>query len=116
MGGGGLRAMQDRMKQDEKWDEYLKEEDLGKARSKGTLEEMRKKLPNMPLPRPPMPKSYAPKGMAMAVKGDLGAYRQMESQKVTRKKLGGRSIANPLTYRKPETAIDGKFGPGDRVC
>ena len=112
----------------DKWDEYLKDIDTGRKRP-GTLREGRQSMPSTPLPRPkggifemgdkkdmPKPRSYAPKGMGNAVKGDLGAYRQEESQKVTRKKLGGRSISNPLHYRAPDTAIDAAYGPGDKVC
>lgn len=50
----------------------------------------------------------------MAVAGNLGAQRQDESEKASRK-LGNKVPRNPLTYRSPETAIDSKFGPGDTV-
>lgn len=61
------------------------------------------------------PPSKAPKGMAYAVEGDLGKYRQMEAKKVF-PGLPGKDTPNRLPYRKPETAIDSKFGPGDKVC
>ena len=95
----------------------------------GSMQGDRKLPPQLPLPRPkmgwpwtpppqPEPKmpSKAPAGMATAVKGDIGKYRQQEAEKVFPKGLGGRAIRNPLSYRAPETAIDSKFGPGDKVC
>ena len=71
-----------------------------------------------PPPPPKQPKSNAPRGMANQVTGDLGYYRQIEAGKVFSRpiKRAGRVIENPLSYRKPETAIDAKFGPGDKVC
>ena len=96
----------------------------------GTLQGDRKIPPQLPLPRPkfgwpwtsppaPDPKlpSKAPAGMAAAVKGDIGMYRQKEAGKVfSRRSLGGKTISNPLSYPMPETAIDSKYGPGDKVC
>ena len=61
------------------------------------------------------PPSKAPRGMANSVEGDIGMYRQQEARKVF-SKLAGKDISNPLNYRKPETAIDAKYGPGDKVC
>lgn len=61
------------------------------------------------------PPSKAPRGMANAVQGDLGAYRQQEARKVF-PGIAGKDASNPLRYRKPATAIDEKFGPGDKVC
>lgn len=41
--------------------------------------------------------SHAPRGVrGLTVPDDIGALRQAESQRVTRRKLGGRSISNPL--------------------
>lgn len=61
------------------------------------------------------PPSKAPRGMATSVEGDIGMYRQQEAVKVFGAQ-GGKSISNPLSYRKPETAIDSQFGPPDKVC
>ena len=61
------------------------------------------------------PPSKAPRGMGTKVEGDLGMYRQQEAVKVFGAQ-GGKSISNPLSYRKPMTAIDAKYGPGDKVC
>lgn len=102
-------------------DKYL--EDVDKRGGTGTMAGDRKNFPTTPIKRPwfggpssaPKPVSKAPAGMAAAVKGDLGKYRQMEYAKVARK-LGGRDVSNPLHYRTPDTAIDAKFGPGDKVC
>lgn len=72
----------------------------------------------MPSPQPkqepmPPPKSNAPKGMANAVKGDLGHYRGVEASRAFSNpiKKAGRTgaCAKPLTYRKP--AIEGGEGP-----
>jgi hypothetical protein len=51
----------------------------------------------------------------MAVKGNLGMQRADESEKASRK-LGNKVPRNPLSYRSPDTAIDAKYGPGDKVC
>jgi hypothetical protein len=61
------------------------------------------------------PPSKAPRGMGTKVEGDLGEYRQMEARKVF-PGISGKDTSNPLRYRKPATAIDPKFGPGDKVC
>lgn len=61
------------------------------------------------------PPSKAPRGMATSVEGDLGKYRQQEMVKIFGAQ-GGKDESNPLRYRKPQTAIDEKFGPGDKVC
>jgi hypothetical protein len=61
------------------------------------------------------PPSKAPRGMGNAVQGDLGKYRQEEARKVF-PGIPGKDTSNPLHYRKPETAIDAKFGPGDKVA
>lgn len=103
-------------------DEYLA--DVDKHGTTGNLGKERQQMPSDPIKRPwfggpmptPKPTSKAPVGDGMFVRGDIGAMRQAESQKVTRKKLGGSSESNPLRYRMPETAIDGKYGPGDKVC
>jgi hypothetical protein len=87
----------------------------------GTLRQSRPE--GTPYPRPfqapprdySTPPSKAPRGMANEVMGDIGAYRQQEAVKVFGAQ-GGKSISNPLRYRKPETAIDAKYGPGDKVC
>jgi hypothetical protein len=108
---------------DKNMDKYLEEIDKG-TQKPGTLREMRQGMPSEPIKRPwfggPMPDkkvpSKAPSGDGMYVRGDIGRMRQDESQKVTRKKLGGRDISNPLRYREPQTAIDAKFGPPDKVC
>lgn len=72
--------------------------------------------PFQPAPRDyATPPSKAPRGMANAVEGDLGAYRQSEAKKVFGS-LPGKDSSNPLRYRKPQTGIDAKFGPGDKVC
>ena len=72
-----------------------------------------------PFTQPPYgtmaPPSKAPRGMGNAVEGDLGKYRQMEAKKVF-PGLPGKDTASGLPYRKPATAIDAKFGPGDKVC
>ena len=51
----------------------------------------------------------------MAVKGNIGSQRAEEAAKASRK-LGNAVPRNPLSYRSPETAIDPKYGPGDKVC
>ena len=102
---------------------------VDKTGGTGSMSGDRRLPPQQPLPRPkfgwpwtpppqPEPKmpSKAPYGMEACVKGDIGKYRQQEAEKVFRKGLGGRSISNPLKYRTPDTAIDAKFGPGDKVC
>jgi hypothetical protein len=72
----------------------------------------------LPSPQPkqvpmPQPKSHAPKGMANAVKGDIGYYRGVEAGRAFSNpiKKAGRTgaCAKPLTYRKP--AIEGGSGP-----
>lgn len=104
-------------------DKYLEQVDKGKQAT--TLSGIRKEIPSTPIMRPwfgapaptPKPPSKAPSGMGTQVKGDIGMYRQQEAGKVfSRRSLGGRDISNPLSYGKPETAIDPKFGPGDKVC
>ena len=74
--------------------------------------------PRVPSPQPkqvpmPPPKSNAPKGMANAVKGDIGHYRGIEAGRAFSNpiKKAGRTgaCAKPLTYRKP--AIEGGEGP-----
>ena len=100
----------------------------------GTLQGDRRLPPQQPIPRPKMgwpwtapvqpdPKfpSKAPAGMANQVKGDIGMYRQQEAKKIfgsafPGNKLPGHDRINQLKYRAPETAIDAKFGPGDKVC
>ena len=107
-------------------DDMLEKAEKGKLG--GTLKNSRPEGQPVPRPRwgqiwtaPPQPDktppSKAPYGMASAVKGDIGMYRQKEAGKAfSRRSLGGGTISNPLHYRTPETAIDGKFGPGDKVC
>jgi hypothetical protein len=100
-------------------DQALKAAEQGK--SGGTLKDSRQVIGSEPvkrlipkilegylMPKPEQPKSNAPAGMGNAVKGDLGAYRQVEAKKVF-KKLPGKDISNPLSYRKP--AIEGGQGP-----
>lgn len=107
------------------YDEYM--DSVDKKGTSGSYGKERQQMPSMELPRPrifnlftappaPAPKvpSKAPAGMDAAVKGDIGMYRQMEAGK--QKGMGGKSISNPLKYRTPETGIDSKFGPGDKVC
>jgi hypothetical protein len=69
---------------------------------------------------PQMPtKSNMPKGGTQSPRGDLGALRQAESNKAGRQiKNNGPDMkpSSRLPYRKPETAIDAKFGPGDKIC
>ena len=60
------------------------------------------------------PPSKAPRGMGNAVQGDLGKYRQIEAKKVF-PGLPGKDTASGLPFRKPQTGIDAKFGPGDKV-
>ena len=103
---------------------------VDKTGGTGTMQGDRRLPPQQPLPRPkmgwpwtsppdpePKPPSKAPAGMATSVKGDIGMYRQQEAGKVfSRRSLGGKTISNPLSYRTPDTAIDSKYGPGDKVC
>jgi len=111
-------------------DEMLKREE---SRTKGTMKDVRQMQGSVPMPRPgigtlftmpvqsstpPLP-SKAPKGMGAAVKGDLGMYRGEEADKQKGFKGDGRTgccTSKRLTYRKPDTAIDAKFGPGDYIC
>lgn len=101
-------------------------------RTKGTLSDVRQMQGSIPMPRPgigtlftpPVQStgfrfpSKAPAGMGNAVKGDLGMYRGEEADKQKNFKADGRTgrCAQKLTYRSPETAIDAKFAPGDKVC
>ena len=65
------------------------------------------------------PASKMPKGATLSPKGDIGMYSVMEGEKAGKqfKGKGGYDTGSSyLPYRAPETAIDGKFGPGDRVC
>jgi|SRR6185295_598616 len=111
-------------------DDLLKKEE---SRTKGKLSDVRQMQGSIPLPRPgigtlftppvqstnPYVPSKAPKGMGNAVKGDLGGYRGQEADKLKNFKGDGRTGActtKKLTYRYPETAIDSKFGPGDKIC
>lgn len=53
-------------------------------------------------------------------KGDLGAKSESQRQKFFKKAIkaagGTDSGTGYLPYRKPQTAIDPKYGPGDKVC
>ena len=54
----------------------------------------------------------------MKVQGNLAAQREMELNKAFSKGKAGK-FDNPkpqLPYKSPETGIDSKFGPGDKVC
>lgn len=66
------------------------------------------------------PVSNMPKGGKQSPAGDLSKLRQAESHKAFKnnfKKLGADVHASScLPYRKPATAIDAKYGPGDKVC
>lgn len=92
-----------------------------KGKLGGTLRQSRPEgqVIQRPFQQPPRdyntPPSKAPRGMANAVEGDLGMYRQQEAKKVF-PGLSGKDESNPLRYRKPQTGIDEKFGPGDRIC
>lgn len=111
-------------------DEMLKREE---QRKEGTVKATRDVQGSIPLPRPGIGTlftppvrstsvnypSKAPAGMGAAVKGNLGAYRGQEADMQKNFKADGRTGActvKKLTYRTPETAIDGKYGPGDKVC
>lgn len=90
-------------------------------RSMGTLRGSRPSDDRIIRPFTPNPRDFstppskAPRGMGNAVQGDLGHYRQVEAKKVF-PGLPGKDQGNGLRYRKPATAIDAKFGPGDKVC
>ena len=96
-------------------------EQAEKGQLGGTLKQSRPEGDKIIRPFQPPPRDYstppskAPRGMANNVEGDLGMYRQQEARKVF-PGLAGKDESNPLRYRKPETAIDAKFGPGDKVC
>ena len=96
-------------------------EQAEKGQLGGTLKQSRPEGDKIirPFQAPPRdystPPSKAPRGMANSVEGDLGMYRQQEARKVF-PGLAGQDETNPLRYRKPETAIDAKYGPGDKVC
>ena len=110
-------------------DDMLKREE---KRTKGTLKDVRQMQGSIPLPRPGIGTlftpaaqstsmtfpSKAPAGMGNAVKGDLGMYRGEEADKQKGFKGDGRTgrCAPKLSYREPDTAIDSKYGPGDKIC
>ena len=62
--------------------------------------------------------SHMPKGASLSPKGDLSQHRTAEGASAIRKSAMGKAerASSYLPYRAPETAIDPKFGPGDRVC
>lgn len=66
----------------------------------------------------PMPIMRLPKGSSLSPKGDLGAQRVKESHAVSRKLKAGSAdkSSSYLPYQAPASAIDSKFGPGDKVC
>jgi len=63
-------------------------------------------------------RSHMPPGATLSPKGDLGARRAAELDGAFPRQIkrSGGIPSNPLKYRRPETAIDAKFGPGDKIC
>ena len=64
------------------------------------------------------PASFMPKGASLSPKGDLGKFRTMEGEKLSKFKKKGKAVmTSPFASKAtPQTGVDKRFGPGDKVC
>lgn len=65
------------------------------------------------------PRSHMPKGATQSPRGNLGDLREREIAGAFPRRIKQGSAPNAaraLPYRMPKTAIDAKYGPGDKVC